>query len=379
MASYHLPAFERPDKRFTERVKNQTIGKQLALVFILVCGVAMVIDDYSVVSPWQRRILSKLDDEKRELSKYLGDGKCEWEAPVKPVIDHTINTTTLLTSYPGSGKRLTWRLLEALTGAQTGDDWDLSEHGLETLTIKTSYPHFEGNWSWGDNMDQAIYLIRNPRWAIPSYHTMRYEIDYSTGWMESYIHRNFTYTVRPDVAEWEWWRDSGRFDREIKLWSEHIDFWLQDGFLKKDSGEPEQDEHCEFDMPDCRPKAIVQFEKLFNSSEYGPGQVDKMADVLDTNSLTVPPEGRTCVYNEVLKRKEFYNTNRDKYGPSPFEKKFTDDQLLTIVSEIEAVIERYSVSPWDDEPNAMVIVEILNEYIDDVLKEYEAQSGVIFV
>lgn len=371
MATHLLPPFE---AGMHGSVRKASSFKKPIALLILFCGVAMIVNDYSAVSPWQRRVLSLVEDEKRELSKYLGDGKCEWEAPTKPTIDHAVNTTTLLTSYPGSGKRLTWRLLEALTGTQTGDDWDLSEHGLETLTIKTSYPHYEGNWSWGENMDQAIYLIRNPRWAIPSYHTMRYEIDYSTGWMHSYVHRNFTYTMRPDVAEWEWWREH-KFEREIALWAEHIDFWLQDGFLDEGT---EQDEHCELDMPDCRPKAIVQFEKLYDPAT-GPGEVDKMADVLDTVSLTVPPEGRSCVFNEVLKRKEFYNDNRDKYGPSPLTKKFKDDQLMTIINEMKAVKEKYSVEPWNDEPNAMAIVAILTDYIADVSSEYEAQSGVILV
>ena len=50
----------------------------------------------------------------RYLSKDLGGGACEWTAP--ELLESTLNTTTLLAAYPGSGKRLTWRLLEALTG-----------------------------------------------------------------------------------------------------------------------------------------------------------------------------------------------------------------------------------------------------------------------
>jgi hypothetical protein len=62
----------------------------------------------------------------RYLSKNLGGGKCEW-LPAKPLARNPINTTTLLASYPGSGKRLTWRILEALTGKAAF----LSSHGWQ--------------------------------------------------------------------------------------------------------------------------------------------------------------------------------------------------------------------------------------------------------
>ena len=40
-------------------------------------------------------------------------------APEKMADANALNTTTLLASYPGSGKRLAWRVLEALTGKIT--------------------------------------------------------------------------------------------------------------------------------------------------------------------------------------------------------------------------------------------------------------------
>ena len=77
-------------------------------------------------------------------------------------------------------------------------------------------------------MDQSMLLIRNPRAAIPSYHTLRYEIDYSSGWIESFLRKNDTYTKRPSVTDWIMWRDL-KFDTEIKLWGQVIDFWMKNG------------------------------------------------------------------------------------------------------------------------------------------------------
>lgn len=81
-------------------------------------------------------------------------------------------------------------------------------------------------------MDQMLLLIRNPRKAIPSYHNMRWELDYATDWDSSYARIPDTYTERPSVEQWETWRD-GNFDREIDEWFRFYDFWMQGGFMEK--------------------------------------------------------------------------------------------------------------------------------------------------
>ena len=114
-------------------------------------------------------------ERERNLSIAFPNFGCELTAP-EFIVAAGNTTKTLLASYPGSGKRFVYQLIEGLTNHAPGDDHELSFNGLETLHIKTSYPHSEGVWSWGSRMDQMILLIRNPRWAIPSYHTMKFEL-----------------------------------------------------------------------------------------------------------------------------------------------------------------------------------------------------------
>jgi len=161
-------------------------------------------------------------------------------------------TTTLLASYPGSGKRFSWTVIEGLTNHRAGDDHNFSGLYEVSLHLKTSYPHKDGTWSWGDRMDQAIVLMRNPRWALPSYHTMRFELDYSTNWGESYLRIPFVYTMRPAVALWETWRDEN-FEAELQSYVDFINFWMQGG-----AG----DDHCATDM-DCLPKAVMDFDVFY--------------------------------------------------------------------------------------------------------------------
>ena len=164
-------------------------------------------------------------ERERNLSIAFPNFGCELTAP-EFIVAAGNTTKTLLASYPGSGKRFVYQLIEGLTNHAPGDDHELSFNGLETLHIKTSYPHSEGVWSWGSRMDQMILLIRNPRWAIPSYHTMKFELLFSNSWYSSYLRIPFVYTHRPPVEDWDLWRDA-YFESEMQNWLDFIDFWME--------------------------------------------------------------------------------------------------------------------------------------------------------
>jgi len=316
----------------------------------------------------------------RFLTVNLGGGKCKWSAPVAMSnTTNPLNTTTLLASYPGSGKRLTWRLLEALTGKISGDDWDLSENGhFNVLTMKTSWPHPEGVWAWEGNMDQFIMLIRNPRFAIPSYHTIRHELDYSTNKTESLKRRDYVYTKRAPLEAWEAWRDEN-FDREMDRWCWFIDFWMEGGLRRNGTvtgnhTNPAEDWRCFHDLMDCTPKAVIKFENLVNNNKkIGEDEMNKMGAVLDSSSNVnvIEPEIRPCAYSEVMSRKKLYNANRDGKGPPNDLKTFTHKQLNAMRAQMEVIRDKYAASPWNEKETAVNLVEALNSYIDDVQGEYE--------
>ena len=70
---------------------------------------------------------------------------------------------TFAASYPGSGAKMSWNLITGLTGVQTGDDWLLN--GIEwsqAVTVKTHYPHPEGNPDIG-----KLFTSNNLKGAFP--------------------------------------------------------------------------------------------------------------------------------------------------------------------------------------------------------------------
>lgn len=319
--------------------------------------------------------VSQLDTQ-RSLAINLGGGDCLWTPPEPWNSTDTLNTTTLLVGYPGSGKRLAWKFLEALTGKVTGDDWDISKNGWDSvLNIKTSYPHHESHiWSWDSYMDQTIMIVRNPRYALPSYHTMRRELDWSDSWGYSYIRQYWTYSERAPIAEWNVWRDQ-RFNEEIENFSDFVHFWMQDGMYKNGTT-PNQDWHCFHHLLDCTPKTVLKFENLIGleGNETAYQEMEKMARVLDAapHINVIPIEARPCVFREVERRPWMYNPRRDATnGPTSDLKKFSLAQLIKMKSVLVNLKLFYTKEPWASKQIAIDLVAALTTYIDEVEKEYQ--------
>lgn len=128
--------------------------------------------------------------------------------------------STVIASYPGSGAKLSWKTIRALTGIMTSDDYD--HNGLASknaaVAIKTHYP------ALGDEnglptviayVPRAILLLRNPLNAIPSLHNFEYE----------QVHNLPNHSTRAPTEEWIAWRNE-RFDTELIKWRTHLTYWM---------------------------------------------------------------------------------------------------------------------------------------------------------
>eukprot|EP00957_Ditylum_brightwellii_P001122 88912-Ditylum_brightwellii.AAC.1 len=148
----------------------------------------------------------------RDLSVSLPNGDCQLTPAVDP--QHQIEAT-FTASYPGSGAKMTWHLVEALTGYITGDEWMTNGHE-NMVTVKSHYPHPQGRVFKNHHMiNRAIVILRNPKNAIPSYFNFLYEV-------KNHLEGHST---RAPVEAWVAWRDV-HFDEEIQLWKEHLQYWL---------------------------------------------------------------------------------------------------------------------------------------------------------
>eukprot|EP00548_Thalassiothrix_antarctica_P001167 CAMPEP_0194138644 /NCGR_PEP_ID=MMETSP0152-20130528/8393_1 /TAXON_ID=1049557 /ORGANISM="Thalassiothrix antarctica, Strain L6-D1" /LENGTH=414 /DNA_ID=CAMNT_0038836151 /DNA_START=170 /DNA_END=1414 /DNA_ORIENTATION=- len=329
---------------------------------------------------------------KRTLSISLGDGDCKWtEADVLPN-DAEVDGT-LFASYPAAGMRMAWQQTEGLTGIQMRDDFfhlELPKIGL----VKTQYPHYEGIWSYASNLNRVILLIRNPRWALPSYHTLINELEYAHTWEMAYNELPDVFTRRAPMDLWIKWRDY-RTEGEIELWGNHIDFWMYNGSkywfdvdFERNGQDPfrfrneterpwPQDLHCVYDT-NCFPRAVISFEHLQHPI-LGPGELQKIANALrDKEGMNVlEDEAINCIWHETWIKAPAPNNN-DRGGPLREAYVFTLDQLTLMATKLEDMIEKYSTGAWTNHPLAIDLVTNFQEYlteVNDEIAELNANPG----
>lgn len=239
--------------------------------------------------------------------------------------------------------------------------------------MKTSWPHKEGKWNWGAQMDQVLLLVRNPRWAIPSYHNMRFELGYSTNYMQSYVRMPNTYTDRPALAAWEGWRDS-HIDVEITRWVNFVDFWMQGGVA---SGSNETVSNCLVNDIDCKPKAVIDFDNFYQI--HPTTEFYRLNALLSTsaNVELIAAGARTCVLDSVYNTKELHQANRDSTGTNinSSDYVFTVDQLELMLSKITELRDKYAAPPYAGDEISQELVTMLSVYINDLA--LEIKSGLV--
>jgi len=211
----------------------------------------------------------KFSGEYRDLSIAYENGGCfvlpaqEVGPDVKPIF---------AASYPGSGARMTWNLIEALTGLVTGDEWYSNGRIKDVVSVKTHWPHPTNGreLDWADEVDRAFLLFRNPMNAIPSFHNFIYENE------RKIPH----HTERAPTEVWEHWRDNN-FDNQITYWKDHFQFWM--------------DRHS----PDKR--IVVPYEHLIDRIQ-GPTVAQELNTFLGEGPGVTPidNESAPCVWGTVV-------------------------------------------------------------------------------
>lgn len=205
----------------------------------------------------------------------LETGECQPRTPTYP--DHLVQPSWAA-SYPGSGAKMTWNLIEALTGVTTGDDWLLN--GVEwsrSVTVKTHWPHPEGNqdvqYVEKAHFPRTILILRHPMDAIPGYHNFLYERDNNLP----------GHSTRAPLSAWLQWRDEN-FETEMARWLEHTAYWMD---RYGGSGD----------------KLIVSYEGV-TDDESGPAFTYALATFLDASEGTdAITDNTSCIWQKIIKYK----------------------------------------------------------------------------
>ena len=222
---------------------------------------------------------------------------------------------TMVASYPGSGAKLTWKLIRAVSGYMTSDDavdlGNLAKNKL-VIAIKT---HFPARGSSDDffapfvDVKSSILLIRNPFNAIPSFLSFLYEQS-----------QNLTgHSVRAPLDVWISWRDR-HFDHELELWLNHARFWMK---------------HHEFEN-----RMILPYEYLIKPGS-GPTELRKVRTFLEKHAqveMRTPKEKVACIWDYiVMKRADQGNEKGSMRKGGPKVYSYTPEQVNTMKKVLEGL------------------------------------------
>mmetsp|Transcript_5494 Transcript_5494/g.15986 ORF Transcript_5494/g.15986 Transcript_5494/m.15986 type:complete len:415 (-) Transcript_5494:128-1372(-) len=286
---------------------------------------------------------------RRRMSEALPNGGCfvtpSIAAPpgIKPVF---------AASYPGSGARMTWNLIEALTGIVTGDDWNSNGWGKQVVSVKTHFPHAHGRQlDWENEIERAFVVVRNPVKAIPSFHNFLYEFQ----------NKLENHSLRAPVNEWIRWRDNA-FSVELQEWKKHISYYM-DRFT-----------------PDKR--LVVPYEDL-TSEVTGPRVSQEMVRFFSEDPVVTPisEESAPCVWGTVVNYQsgKQYNTRKplDKtiqyVGAYPIwpgsKRKGDKERPLTQaqIDEVIRVLQEVKVTARDR--GEETILFLMQRYINEIRAE----------
>ena len=94
--------------------------------------------------------------------------------PKKEVGPH--DTPIFAASFPGSGARVGWQLIQGLTGKPIGDEWNSNGLGRNVIAVKTHWPHpTHGHQiEWEKDIKRVFLLVRNPMYALSGFHNVIY-------------------------------------------------------------------------------------------------------------------------------------------------------------------------------------------------------------
>ncbi len=248
---------------------HRSVGS--ASVFLAVFGLLfLATSPKNLINTRKKVVTRKTSTKHKEVFQKITD---HCELPELHVPQERI-MTSFLASFPGSGTRLQWELVEAITGIVTTDDTFSNGH-QNVVAVKTHFPCPSGReFPGAEDIVKAMIFIRHPMEALASY----YDIIYAT---ENNVKVDPPH--RAPLDQWISWRDLS-FAREVETWRKHFTYWM--------------------DRYSAHNRLVLPYEKL-TSRKYGPGLVIEMAEFLQrgNNGITTADSADVpCIWQKILKK-----------------------------------------------------------------------------
>ena len=318
----HARDVEAQRQRQRQMQKRSQIRRLAAVAVMGTSALAMVVGSLGPASgiagsSSQASSGSPFDLFRRQASASLPGGGCQITAalvpaePIEPV---------WLSSYPGSGAKLGWNLVQALSGYVTGDEHMLNGAALDhVVSIKSHWPHPRGSPNVDDMIEsvpRSVLLLRHPMNSIATFFTYLYEREHGD--------------TLPPLEDWMVWRN-GHAAEQIDIWARFVDYWLS--------------------RYDVDHRLIISYEGL-TDYQGGVPTARALAKFLNEGQgvTTIDDESVPCVWAKVAmyKEVEWQNTwddEEDDYEGAAF-----GDGERMVLSEMESFdINEHSFYPYNEQ------------------------------
>lgn len=311
----HARDVEVQRQRQRQMQKRSQIRRLAAVAVMGTSALAMVVGSLGpsgiAGSSSQASSGSPFDLFRRKASASLPGGGCQITAalvptePIEPV---------WLSSYPGSGAKLGWNLVQALSGYVTGDEHMLNGAALDhVVSIKSHWPHPRGSPNVDDMIEsvpRAVLLLRHPMNSIATFFTYLYEREHGD--------------TLPPLEDWMVWRNAHAAE-QVDIWARFVDYWLSRYRV----------DH----------RMIISYEGL-TDYQGGVPTARALAKFLNEGQgvTTIDDESVPCVWAKVAmyKEVEWQNTWDDEEDESVGER--------MVLSEMESIdINEHSFYPYNEQ------------------------------
>jgi hypothetical protein len=293
----------------------------------------------------------------------LNKENCPFHPPVEE-LEH--RQPVWVAGYPGSGFDFVAHLIAAVTGVTTVDvyrhhtcharlvrdgaaptgacltHWPLVQRDSPTAIAASSGTMYYA---------QAVFVIRNPAHAIPSYHTRWW------GAQQSILGNH----VQPNVTKWQKWRNK-RLSYHLDVWKQSLTEWVRGVPAAGISGVG----------------LVLPFEQL-QSAPYGPNITRQVAQFFTRESTSGKSSKRSKAVSNNNNRYDHLRYSKcvwrrvyddEHHPPKDYTAAYTKRQKQLFLDTLDELIASYKGTstshPSLSEANRGVIQRVLQGYRDDI-------------
>lgn len=364
--AHHASLFHEEEVRVDQTMPPRTFGRHFGkrLVTAALCSIGLMLVLYAALLGGSEKKSAAVDDASRlrgvnqnyvngpsgstaaQLDVLEKSALNAHNCPHRVPVTETPGKPVWIAGYPGSGFDLVAPLISAVTGLTSVDIY--RQHSCSVAIQEGAAPTGACLSHWPlVQLDspaavavatgtfynpRAVFVLRNPADAIPSYHTR---------WWGAQRHIRGNHD-QPDWQEWIEWRDR-RFDKHLQIWKTTLKEWQRGVPVAGIAGI----------------SLYLPYEQLIDAS-LGPALTDQLAAQFTTAHHPTTAANTACLWRRIV--------DDVHHAPKVYQATYTGAQKEQLLQTLDSLALKYATT----EPK---LTEILAGYRDEIADDLPLDEG----